>query len=270
MLKTALVTLIVFMTTQVASAERLANLKYGRHRDQILDVYTPERAANAPIIVMLHGGAWAFGDKRNRQVWRAKAAHWGAGGYIFVSVNTRLLPDADPIDQGRGLALALAFVQANARRWGGDPERMIVIGHSAGAHVAALLAVRNDLRRMAGVRPWEGTILLDTAALDVAKLMTQKPARLYRDAFGADPAYWAAASPIEHFNAGDGPFLIVCSSKRRTTCPSARDFAGQGAKSGVATSILPVALRHSPINRELGEPSAYTNAVDDWIVRALK
>ncbi|MGI9388458.1 MAG: carboxylesterase family protein [Boseongicola sp.] len=270
MLNALLATLCALLPATTATADRLADLNYGRDPAHVLDVYTPERAVKAPVIVMLHGGAWAFGDKRNRQVWRAKADYWGEKGYIFVSVNTRLLPDANPIEQTQDLARALAFVQGNARNWGGDSERLILMGHSAGAHVAALLAVRDDLRRAAGVRPWSGTILLDTAALDVDLLMSRQPGRIYRNAFGSDPTFWAAVSPITHISARDGPFLIVCSSIRRGTCPVGRQFARQGEVSGVATSVFPVALGHGPINGKIGKPSAYTKSIDDWITHALR
>ncbi|MGI9395339.1 MAG: carboxylesterase family protein [Boseongicola sp.] len=270
MLKALLVAVTTFLAVTIASADRLADLSYGRHPAQVLDVYTPESAVKAPVIVMLHGGAWAFGDKRNRQVWRAKTDYWGPRGYVFVSVNTRLLPDADPIEQTQDLAGALAFIQRNAQRWGGDSERIVLMGHSAGAHVAALLAVRDDLRRAAGLQPWSGTILLDTAALDIALIMGRQPGRLYRNAFGSDPAFWSAASPIMHVSAREGPFLIVCSSKRRETCPVGRQFGRQGEVSGVATLVLPVALRHGPINGEIGKSSAYTKSIDDWITRVLR
>jgi arylformamidase len=263
---------LIFLVLSSASVQAQAprSFAYGPHPDQSLDLYAPEGARNAPILVMLHGGGWRRGDKEMDRVWENKVAHWGARGFLFVSVNTRLVPDADPVEQTRDLARAMAFVQAQARGWGGDPDSLILMGHSAGAHVATLLATREDLRRAAGVKRWDGTVVLDTAAVDVPAIMEDRHPRLYDTAFGKDPAFWHAASPIEHVGPREGPFLMVCSSKRREACPAARDFARVARANGVPATVLPVALSHGKINAELGLPSAYTKSVDEWIVRALR
>ena len=214
---------------------------------------------------MLHGGAWRTGDKRNHGVWHNKVTHWGAQGYAFASVNTRLIPDAGPIDQARDLATAMFTIQKLAAQKSIDPEQIILMGHSAGAHVAALLAVRQDLQNQAGMRPWKATILLDTAALDVPAILQNDPARLYRQAFGSDQAYWAASSPSTHLDQQDGPFLIVCSSERRASSPAAKRFAQKSSANRITTTILPVQLGHAGINRHLGKPNGYTQAVDKWI-----
>lgn len=242
-------------------AQNRSEYAYGPDPSQVLDVYGSNAHSDAPIIVMLHGGAWKIGDKRNPGVWRGKTRHWGAKGYLFVSVNTRLLPEAEPIAQARDLARALAFVQQDASRWGGDPDRLVLMGHSAGGHVAALLAARQDLRMSAGLKRWSGTVLLDSAAVDVERVMKPRPARAYAEAFGTDPNFWKAASPIEYFGPEDGPVLVVCSAIRRRPCEIGRDFA---ARSGHA-ELLPVRLSHAAINRELGKSSAYTRAVDSWL-----
>lgn len=253
-----------------AQAQSPETHAYGRHPDQRLDVYAPTGARDAPMIVMLHGGGWRRGDKTHDRVWEEKVAHWGGQGFVFVSVNTRLIPDADPVAQTRDLASAMAHVQSRARGWGGDPERLILMGHSAGAHVASLLATREDLRSGAGVRRWDGTVLLDTAATDVEAIMGGRHPRLYDNAFGEDPAFWRAASPIRHLSPGEGPFLVVCSSKRLRACPAAKDFARVASGTGVAADVLPVPLDHGEINGELGLPSAYTEAVDRWIAAQLR
>ena len=197
-----LISLILCLLCTGAAAQRGFEYAYGPDPLQRLDIYQPADARNAPIIVMLHGGGWRFGDKANRRVWENKVAHWVPQGWIFISVNTRLLPDANPVGQTHDLARAMAFVQLNAGRWGGNADDIILMGHSAGAHVAALLATRNDIRRAAGVRPWQGTILLDSASLDVPLMMRGTPTRLHRNAFGDDPANWQAASPTTHFSQG--------------------------------------------------------------------
>ena len=228
MIKTVLlVPLFIIFLCSTALALGRQELAYGADPAQQLDVYRAQNATNAPIIVMLHGGGWRTGDKRNANVWQKKATHWVGQGYIFISVNTRLLPGTHPVDQSRDLAAAMAFVQQNASQIGGDRDRIILMGHSAGAHVAGLLATRNDLQREASVQRWAGTILLDSAVLDVDAVMREYPSRVYRRAFGTAPDYWRVASPIAFLNRQDQPFLIVCSTLRDTPCPAARDLQRQ-------------------------------------------
>src|SRR3569833_2858615 len=96
-----------------------------------------------------------------------KCAHYTGKGMVFVSTNYRLLPEADVLAQADDVCRALAFVQAQAAAWGGDGGRVVVIGHSAGAHLAALRSADPGLAMRHGVQPWLGTIALDSAALDM-------------------------------------------------------------------------------------------------------
>lgn len=263
-------TLLITLAGGSAYAQERRTYAYGSDSQQQLDLYRLGTSVAQPVIVMLHGGAWRTGDKANRSVWEAKAAYWLPRGYTFVSVNTRLLPNADPIAQTMDLSMALAFLQRNHASLGLDPDRFILMGHSAGAHVAALFATREDLRRAAGARLPQGVILLDSAVLDVETSMANRPPRLYRRAFGDDPAYWRATSPQAHLDRSDGRFLIVCSSQRASPCPAARSFATQAAAAGLSASVLPVAMSHGDINTNLGEAPQYTAAVDRWISETLR
>lgn len=247
------------------ASEILRDLAYGPNPKQAIDVHLPPTPQNAPILIGVHGGAWRIGDKANRGFWQEKARHWGAKGYIFVSVNYPMLPGADPLDQAGDVARAIAFVQANAPSWGGDPQAIALLGHSAGAHLVALLGADPALAAWYGARPWRGTIALDTAVFDVETVMRDDPARLYRNAFGTDAEFWRAASPMARLSTGTAPFLLVCSTLRRTSCPAAWAFAGAVQARGGRAEVLPVAMRHNPINTDLGKPGAYTRAVDAFL-----
>lgn len=259
-----LIAVLTLILATAASAQTKSTIAYGPDRKQTMDLYVPKDARDAPIIVMLHGGAWRFGDKSNASVAQAKSAHYTTKGYVFVSVNTRLIPDATPVEQAQDLARAMAAVQRRAPQWGGDPNKLVLMGHSAGAHVAALLATRNDLQRAAGLDAWSGTVSLDTAALNVVGLMTDNPARLYRRAFGANPEFWKSASPMTYIERRDGPFLVVCSSRRDAPCPEGRAFL---RKADARSRLIPVDMSHKEINAELGVSHSYTAAVDQWIDR---
>lgn len=262
--------LTLFLINTQAQAKSPAEFSYGQHRNQKLDVYLPSAPQNAPILVMLHGGAWRFGDKANDGVGPVFARHWTRQGYIYVSVNTRLLPDANPLGQTKDLAAAVAYVQQQAGTWGGDTSNIVLMGHSAGAHVVALLGTRQDLTRSAGATAWKGSVLLDTAVLDVQATMTGDPARLYKRAFGRSARKWKAASPAEHLSKGDPPMLIVCSTKRQTPCPEAQNFATKAAKHQIETTVLRQNLSHRDVLHRLGQSPNYTAAVDAWITKQFQ
>jgi acetyl esterase/lipase len=247
------------------------DIAYGRHPKQRYDVYLPAKAKpGAPILLMVHGGGWRIGDKGNPGVAGDKAAYWLAKGFVFVNVNNRLLPDADPLQPARDVTAAVASVQQRAPQWGADPKRLVLMGHSAGAHLVALLGSSPDLLAGTGaVRP-RGVVALDSAAMNVPGMM-KKPRLpdLYHEAFGADPTFWASASPFHRLARQGLPMLVVCSSRRPDSCPQGRALAEKGKSLGVPIQVLPEDMSHAEINRDLGMPSAYTRAVSDWIDRLL-
>ena len=248
-------------------AELLADLPYGQHERQRLDVYRPLKARSAPILLMVHGGAWDKGDKRMDRVIENKMARWLPQGYLFVSTNYRLLPDATPLQQAEDIAQALSYVQQHATGWGGDPQRVVLLGHSAGAHLVSLLSAAPEIGQAYAVQPWLGTVALDSAAFDVERIMRDRHYRLYDKAFGQDPAYWRAASPVRRLQQAGAPMLAVCSSKRKEACRQAQGFAERGRALDMQVTVLPQALSHGEINAQLGVPGAYTDAVETFLQR---
>lgn len=243
----------------------IKDLAYGPAARERMDVYLPQRASNAPIIFMVHGGAWKTGDKAARQVVANKIARWVSKGFIFVSANYPLLPEAKPLQQAEEVAKALAATQAKASSWGGSPSHVIVMGHSAGAHLVALLAASPSLAAAQGVKPWLGTVALDSAALDVETIMQARHMRFYDQAFGSDPAYWQQTSPNYVLATGAAPILAVCSTRREVACEQAQGFATHGAALSVSISVLKQDMTHKEINQLLGTPGAYTDAVERFM-----
>jgi arylformamidase len=261
----ALVALAAALPAAAADMRVVRDIAYGPDARQRFDVYAPQDARGAPVIFFVHGGGWAIGDKANRGVVHNKTARWVPRGFVFVSTNYRMLPEADPLEQARDVARALAAAQAQAGSWGGDPERFILMGHSAGAHLVALIASAPGIALDLGARPWLGTVELDSAALDVERIMRDRHLRLYDRAFGSDPAYWAKASPLARLSAAGAPFLAVCSTRRADSCPAARDYAAKAQALGIRASVLEENLSHRQINEELGEDNDYTRAVEAFL-----
>ena len=250
-----------------AGARVLRDLAYGEDPRQRFDVYLPAKAPrNAPVILFAHGGGWAYGNKDNPGSLDGKLAYWLPKGYVLVSTNYRMLPDTAPLEQARDVARALAQVQKRAPEWNADPARVVLIGHSAGAHLAVLVGASSTLWREAGALRPRGVVSLDSGALDVPDLM-QRPRipPLYHRAFGEDRNGWRTASPHHRLSRDAVPMLLVCSSRRPDACPQGRAMQLKAAALGVKIEVLPQDLSHGQVNHQLGEPSAYTDAVAAFV-----
>ena len=251
-----------------AGARALRDVAYGDDPRQRYDVYLPAQPQRAPVILFVHGGGCANGNKDNPGVVENKAAYWLPKGYVLVSINYRMRPDTAPIDQARDVARALADVQKRAPSWNADPANVLLMGHSAGAHLAALVGASSTLWREAGAARPRGVVSLDSGALDVPQTMKKPPLpRIYDAAFGRNPADWIAASPYHQLARDAVPMLFVCSERRQDACPQGRAMVEKAKTLGVAMEVLPEDLSHGEVNHLLGAPSAYTTAVDAFVQR---
>jgi acetyl esterase/lipase len=104
---------------------------------QKLDIYAPEGATNMPVVFWIHGGGWQTGDRASVQL---KPKAFAEKGFVFVSTGYRLLPNVEMIDIFRDLAKSVHWVHDHIAQYGGDPNRLLVMGHSAGAQLAALIS----------------------------------------------------------------------------------------------------------------------------------
>ena len=258
-----------------ALAQRTAGqqtLAYGRDPLQTLD-YWPGRAANAPLVVFVHGGGWKRGDKRMMHG-SDKLRHWQAQGYAVASLNYRLVPEATVEQQAQDVASAVALLEARF-----DPGRIALVGHSAGAHLVALVGTDPAYLRGAGLSYADiaGIVPLDGAAYDVAAQLEDGPRimqRTYRQAFGADPGRQAKLSPTLQAGAPDAAeFLILHverddgkrqsealgqALRRAGTAAEVREFSGKGLRG------------HMEINRRLGDPDyPATAAVDAFLAEVF-
>lgn len=181
---------------------------------QQLDAYLPPGRGPHPALLLVHGGAWMFGDKRDMSEFGQLLAR---AGYACFAPEYRLAP-ADPWPaQILDCLYALQFVRANAARFGVDPERVGALGLSAGAHLVALLGVLDELRtpdaadavlrqstRVRCVVDYFGPVLL--TPVRVLDFDTQPPPELFGD---APYSVYRNASPVCHVSADDAPFLLV-------------------------------------------------------------
>jgi acetyl esterase/lipase len=225
---------------------------------QRLDVYPASHGCPAPVVVWVHGGGWRAGDKRNQL--RDKVRLWNVAGYTVVSVDYRLTDPAaaTPVrfpTHAQDVAAAVAWVHDHVAEYGGDPDSIAVVGHSAGAQLAATIAT--DPARLGahglGLDALRCAAALDTEGYDVAA-MASRGNPIYRDAFGDDPATWTEASPVEHVAAGTGipRFLVVeRGTPRRRRAADA--FVVRLRDAGVpVTGVDAGSLTHGEVNAAVG------------------
>jgi acetyl esterase/lipase len=142
---------IANLPARFARSHREADVAFGPGSWQRLDIYRPAHpAAAAPVIVFWYGGSWIQGRKED---YRFVGAALAGLGYVVVLPDYRLYPQARFPLFLEDAAAAVAWVERHAADFGGDPHRIVLMGHSAGAHMAAMLALNDTYLRAAGADP---------------------------------------------------------------------------------------------------------------------
>lgn len=239
-----------------------------------LDIYAPKGAATAPVMVMIHGGGWQIGDKANPGLLANKVPFFTTNGWLFVSINYRLSPAVQHPAHVQDVATALAWVEAHSADYGGDPTRLYVMGHSAGAHLAALVAMDEQYLEAegTGLEALSGVILLDGAGYNVAtpaQFARGRAQEMYRTAFGDDPAGWDSASPITHVEADKGipPFFVAYVVRREPSRVQSERLVEILTEAGVPAELFAAEGKtHATINQGFGVAGdAVTGAVWAWL-----
>jgi acetyl esterase/lipase len=224
------------------------------------------------VLLFVHGGGWSIGDKRMGA--GLKGGHFLSTGWAFASTNYRLVPEARVEDQAADIASAIAFLRRQPRL---DPDRIVLMGHSAGAHLAALVATDPSYLKAAGVpmSAVRGVVLLDGAGYDVGEQMREPRNRvqlMYEQAFSNDPKRQAALSPVRHAGAPNAAeWLILPVASRRDAVAQGEKLARLLRQGGSRAVVAPQQGKtHASINRELGKPGDPTTAVVDGFLRGLR
>lgn len=241
------------------TAKNIAYSQAGGERTR-LDVYAPTDGKDHPVVVWIHGGAWRIGDKALVQ---SKPGAFNDRGYVFVSVNYRFHPAVSYKEQAGDIAQAIRWVHDHAGGYGGDPDRIFLMGHSAGAHLAALVATDERYLKEAGLKlsDLSGVVLLDGAGYDIPRQVEQavlpRMKEMYTTVFTEDEATQRDASPITHVARDKGipPFVILHVARRRDSKAQSDGLAAKLKEAGVEATVVPAEGKtHATINRELGLP----------------
>jgi acetyl esterase/lipase len=177
-----------------------------RHK---LDLYLPKGHKGFPAVLFVHGGAWKSGDK-NR--YGKLGDVLCANGVGVVVTNYRLTPNVQHPAHIQDVAKAFAWTCRNIGTYGGRADQVFVMGHSAGGHLAALLATDESYLKAENLSM--GSI---RGAIPISGVYRIAPGRL-AGAFGADPEVLKKASPLSHVNGNHPPFLILYADKDFKTC----------------------------------------------------
>jgi len=231
---------------------------YGQDPKQRLDLVKPAGVAKAPVLLFVHGGGWSIGDKAHAA---PEKARWANGqGWAFASANYRLVPQATVEQQAADVASAIAWLRSNAAKEGLNPNRIVLMGHSAGAHLVALVGTDPQYLNAANVpmRAVKGVVLLDGAGYDVAA-QANAPLNLVRPmydaAFGTDPKRQAALSPTKHAAAPNvGRWLILPIERRADSQAQSKGLADALRRAGASATVVAVpGESHGSLNKGLGD-----------------
>jgi arylformamidase len=230
-----------------------------------LDVYHyGQSTTSKPVVMYVHGGGWRIGDKSNSMENKANLCY--SLDYILVSTNYRLSPTTNELSPSRimypvhnnDVADAVKWVYENINTFGGNPEKIVLMGHSAGAHMVSLTGASSLFLPVLGIplSKINGVPTIDTEGYDVASQAGAGEA-IYVNAFGTDPAVWQEASPIFHLLQNTTyPRFFVAKRGTAERIAMADLFIGKLQSVGVPVfQVNGSHYDHNGINKAIGAPN---------------
>ena len=242
-----------------------------KHRlDLFLPLADSVRQRPFPVLMFVHGGGWTEGDRAfeygGEDLYGNVGRFFAARGIGTAVISYRLLPEAVWQDQVSDVAAALAWVQDQAPEWGGDPEAVAVMGHSAGGQLAARVALDEGARLQAGAGPVCAAVIASGAALDLTDAATWEagagfdyyavrfsPSREPIEEAPAEPFDWQReASPATYATSGAPPFLLVTADGESDTFR----LQAEALDRALRANNVPVEMDEMPaLSHELGVPN---------------
>jgi acetyl esterase/lipase len=257
-----------------------------------LDIFMPKGKKDCPVVVLVHGGAWNVGDNRCCGLYSSVGEFLASQGIVAVLPNYRLSPHVKHPEHVKDVARAVAWVHEHAADYGGNAGQIFLVGHSAGGHLASLLAtdrqyldeVGRSTKDIKGVISLSGVYEIPAGNLDVVfggqkdnavrwdkmfplrmpshPLEADLPGiplsvNIFAPAFGDDPEVRKNASPLHHVRGGLPPFLLLSASNDLPTLPEmAREFHQALCEHGCDAELLVIRDRnHNSILFQAYQPS---------------
>lgn len=235
-------------------------LAYGENPLQVLDLYAPSDKKGAPLVVFVHGGAWQSGS---RNEYDSICAVLMKRGVAAATVDYRLSPSVTHPSHADDVAAALGWLGGKASEYGYDARRVFVVGHSAGAHIAATIATNAKLLALAKPAGFVGLEGIYDVP-DLVKRWPTYPDWFLKKAFGSDMDQWPKSSPTRLKLISKNPWLIVHSKADELVDMGQADaFAKHLVGSGVEVKVLrPDGKNHFGVVSDLARP-------DDEVAEAI-
>ena len=274
------------LLSEVQAQDIKRNIPYAEpaHERQVLDIYSPVGAKNLPVVFWIHGGGWQAGDKSSVQL---KPQVFMEKGFVFVSTNYRLLPSVEMGSIIRDIAKSIHWVHDHIAEHGGDPHRLLVMGHSAGAQLAALICTDERYLKAEGLSLaiLKGCVPVDGDTYDVPAIIETAETRRrvhgqpqakfgHREKFGNDPAKHRDFSAVTHIAKDKSipPFLILHVADHPDNAAQAKRLGTVLKDAGIPVTVFGAKeTNHTKINENLGQPDdPSTKALSDFVGDALK
>jgi acetyl esterase/lipase len=253
--------LVVAASAHAAEPRVVRDVPYAEPKNtrQSLDLYAPADARNRPVVFWIHGGGWQRGDKSGVE---RKPQVFVDHGYVFVATNYRFVPFVSIGEMAGDVAKALRWTHEHAAEYGGDPNSIFVMGHSAGAQLAALVCLDPRYVEADGLSPaiFKGCVPVDGDSYDVplqiaTVLRRQKDFYIWK--FGDEPqqrvwssiTYVAPGKPIP-------PYLLVHVAEHPEVKMQSEKLVEALKKAGYDAAMFAAAdTDHVKLNARLGTPN---------------
>ena len=264
-------------TAQTTPTPTKSSIPYVENADQrqVLDIYAPPNAKDLPVVFWIHGGGWQAGDKSDVKL---KPQWFMDRGFVFVSINYRLWPAVDMATLHSDVAKSFGWVHKHIAEYGGNPQRILVGGHSAGAQLAAILCTDDRYLKSEGFSfdVLLGCVPVDGDTYDIPAMIETAETRLrvhgfpppkqgHRIKFGETLEKQNNFSAVTHIAKGKGipPFLILYVNDHPDTSIQARRLDVVLKEAAVSSTLYGAKeTNHNRLNDELG-------VADDPATKAL-
>jgi acetyl esterase/lipase len=234
-----LLALLLLLAPQEAKVRTVKDVAYyegegADPRKHRLDLYLPAGDKPFPVAMWIHGGGWMMGD---RSLFGALGERMAERGIGCAVISYRLSPGVKHPEHVKDCARAFAWLHANVRAHGGDPDRLFVFGQSAGGHLSALLTLDRTYLAEAKVPEdaLKGTVPMSGVySIPALPEETRLPLMaMFPKSFGSDPEVCRAASPVSHLKGSAVPMLILTESDDLPIRAQAAGFKAAVEKEGL-------------------------------------
>lgn len=176
-----------------------------------LDVYTPDETENSPVVIFIHGGNWDAGKK---EIYTFLGRNFAKKDVVTVIPGYTLSPQGNYNTMAKEVAAAIKWTHDNVAKYGGNPDEIFLMGHSAGGHLIAL--VGTNPKYLENIDLVKGIVLNDAAGLDMYSFLKENPpseSRHYKVTWTENEENWKDASPIYFLSEKAPPFYIYTGTK---------------------------------------------------------